>query len=118
MGIVLIALVLQILTALAVIFVLSRNLNKELIKFALEQFEVLKIKEDLALIKEIVVVSSGVLDDAVTARMKTIASQRFKGVVLNFSSNPALRGGMIIIVGEEVIDCSAKTRLNNLWSAK
>lgn len=118
MAVVFIVFILQLFTALIVVFFLSRHLNNELIKLAVEQFETIRIKGDLALIKNIVVTSGGELDQAVISRIKVIASKRFNNVSLEFSVISALNGGIVIQIGSDIIDCSIKTRLSYLWGDK
>ncbi len=117
-GIILIIVILQLLTALIVIFFLSRRLSKELIILALEKFEVLKIQQDLSQITEVSVCSMASLDDNIAARIKVIAAKRFNGIPIRFMTEQGLKGGMVIMVGENVIDCSARNRLSFLWGFK
>jgi F0F1-type ATP synthase delta subunit len=117
-GIFLVVLVLQGLLALIVVVVLRRSLGKELTGVALEQFETLRLQEDSAQLKEIIVVSCAPLEDAVALRIKAIAAKRFNGTALKFSTDTTLKGGMKIMIGATVIDCSSKNRLDSLWGRK
>lgn len=118
MTIVLLVFFLQVVTALIVVFFLNRHLNNELIKLATESFETLRIKGDSAQIKDILVTSANDLDPQIISRVKSIAYKRFKEIPISFGINPALKGGLVIIFGDEVIDCSIKTRLSYLWGAQ
>ena len=118
LGILLVVLVLQLLLALIVVVVLRRSLGKELMGLALEQFETLRLQGDWAQLKEIGVVSCAPLEDAVATRIKSIAAKRFNGAALKFSTDSALKGGMKIMIGATVIDCSSKSRLDSLWGGK
>jgi F0F1-type ATP synthase delta subunit len=118
LGIILVVLVVQVLLALIVVVVLRRSLGKELTGVALEQFETVRLQEDSAQLKEIIVVSCSPLEDAVTSRIKAIAVKRFNGVALKFSTDTTLKGGMKITIGATVIDCSSKNRLDSLWGGK
>jgi F0F1-type ATP synthase delta subunit len=117
-GIIFIIFLLQVLTALGVVFFLSRRLSGELINIALEQFETLRIQQDLSQINEISVFSVRILDDIIVSRVKAIASKRFNGISMRFLTEPGIKGGMIIMVGDQVIDCSARSRLGFLWGGK
>ena len=117
-GIIFVIFVLQIVLALIVVIVLKRSLGKELTQVALERFEVLKYEKDIAQLKEIVVVSHTPLEASAEARIKAVAVKKFKGIPLNFATDSALKGGIRIIVGATVIDCSAKSRLDVLWGGK
>ena len=118
LGIILVVLVLQVLLALIVVVVLRRSLGKELTSVALEQFETVRLQEDSAQLKEIIVVSCAPLEDAVLSRIKAIAAKRFNGTALRLSTDGALKGGMKIMIGTTVIDCSSKNRLDSLWGGK
>ncbi|MBP6342649.1 MAG: F0F1 ATP synthase subunit delta [Candidatus Omnitrophica bacterium] len=117
-GIVFVVFVLQVVLALIVVAVLKVFLGKELIKVALERFETLKLQEDIAQIKEISVFSHSPLESDIQTRIKTVAAGKFKGIPLNLAVNSALEGGMVIMVGSTVIDCSSKTRLSSLWGGQ
>jgi|CXWL01.1.fsa_nt_gi F0F1-type ATP synthase delta subunit len=118
LGILLVVLVLQALLALIIVVVLRHSLGKELMSVALEQFETLRLQEDSAQLKEIAVVSFAPLDESVAARIKAIAAKRFNGTALKFSTDSALKGGMKIMLGTTVIDCSSKNRLDFLGREK
>jgi F0F1-type ATP synthase delta subunit len=117
-GIILVVFVLQVVLALIVVAVLKILLGKELTKVALERFETLKLQEDIAQIKEISVFSHVPLESGIAARIKTVAAGKFKGIPLNLAVNHALEGGVVIMIGSTVIDCSSKTRLTHLWGGK
>ena len=114
-GIIFVIFVLQIVLALIVVIVLKRSLGKELTQVALERFEVLKYEKDIAQLKEITVVSHAPLEALVEARIKAVVNKKFKGISLNLTTDNALKGGILIVVGTTVIDCSAKSRLDVLW---
>ncbi|MBL8012389.1 MAG: F0F1 ATP synthase subunit delta [Candidatus Omnitrophica bacterium] len=111
MAIVLLVFFLQVVTALIVVFFLIRHLNNELINLAIESFETLKVKGDSPQIKDILVTSACDLDQKIISRVKSVAFKRFKEIPISFGVNPALQGGLVIIFGDEVIDCSLKTRV-------
>lgn len=117
-GIVFVVVVLQIVLALIVVVILKRLLGKELTQVALERFEALKFQGDITQLKEIVVVSHALLDGLVEARIKAVVVKKFKGIPLNLTTDNTLKGGIRIIVGATVIDCSAKSRLDVLWGGK
>ena len=114
-GIIFVVIGMQAFLALIVMFVLKKYLDRELIDVALERFETLKYQGDLAQLKEILVVSHRPLNEFVQARIKAVADKRFKGVALNLSTDTALKGGVMIVVGAVVIDNSTRQRLDALW---
>lgn len=118
LGILWIVLILQVFLILIVVAVLKRSLSKELMQVALERFETLKPQEDLTQLKEISVVSHAILDDRVLSRLKTIAAKKFKDVPLTLSTDTAIKGGLRILVGQTIIDCSIQSRLGSLWGGK
>lgn len=117
-GIIILVFAFQVILALIVIAVLMDRLSKELIEVALEQFDALKLPQDNAPLKEIVVISHAPLNDATSYRFKSIVARKFKGVPLSFSADNRIKGGVMIMAGESVIDCSSKKRLEKLWGAR
>ena len=107
--------ILQVVSALIVIAVLKKLLDRELIESALEQFEVLKYHGDLAQVKMISVVGHKTMNPEIQARFKRIADRRFKGISIAFSTDSALKGGVKVVVEETVIDCTLSDRLEKLF---
>ena len=117
-GIIFLVLALQIVFALIVVVFLKKYLDRELIEAALEHFEGLRYQGDLTQLKEISVVSHKALNESVQSRIKNIAAKRFRGIPLNFSTNEALGGGILIVVGQNIINNSTRHRLNALWGGR
>jgi len=96
-----------------VIFVLKRLLDKELVQAALEGFESCKAPSD---IKEIDVFSASRISDELKSHLESVRQCRFVQANLNFKENADLRGGLIIALGDIVLDFSLASRLENFWS--
>jgi F0F1-type ATP synthase delta subunit len=103
----------QLVFAVAVIFVLKRILDKELMKAALEKFESSKLSPD---IKEITVFSASSLNEEFKGRFESIRKRRFVQTQLIFKENSELKGGVVIAIGELLLDFSIRSRLQNFWS--
>ena len=114
-GIVFLFFGLQVVSAVIVIFVLKKLLDRELIASALEQFEVLKYQGDLSRVKIIHVVGHKDMGEEIRARFKSIAARRFKGVALDFSTDRDLKGGVKVVMDQTEIDCSLSDRLDKLF---
>ncbi len=115
-GIIFLIFALQVVAALIVMAVLKKLLDRELIESALEQFEVMKYQGDSAWLKTITIVGHKPLGVEIQARFKSIAVRRFKGVVLDFSSDAELKGGVKVALQDIVIDCSLSDRLKKLFA--
>ena len=103
----------QCVFAVVVIFVLKKLLDKELTGAALEKFESCKQSPD---IKEIIVRSASSLDDEFKRRLESVRQRKFSQANLNFQQDAALKGGVVIVVGDLFLDFSLSNRLQNFWS--
>ena len=103
--------IVQLLIAAAVIFILKRLLDKELAEAALEKFQGLEIKGISAII-----VRLGRPDLQIRSRFEELARRRFPGARLTVETDITLKGGVLIIIGEQVLDYSVADRLRNFWS--
>jgi len=103
----------QCVFAVAVIFVLKRLLDKELMDAAFEKFESCKTSSD---IKEIDVYSASRVNDEFKAHLESIRKRKMPEANLNFQENAGLKGGIVIKVGELLLDFSLSSRLQNFWS--
>jgi len=103
----------QCVFAVVVIFVLKKILDKELAGAALEKFESCKTSPD---IKEIVVRSASSLGDEFKNRLESVRKRKFVQANLNFQQDSALKGGVVIIVGDLLLDFSLSNRLRHFWS--
>jgi F0F1-type ATP synthase delta subunit len=118
LGIIFLIFGLQVVSALIVIFVLKKLLDRELIESALEQFEVLKCQEDPVQLKNINVVGHKAMSGEVESRFKHIAARRFKEIPIKFSTDPSLKGGVLVLIGGTKIDCSLSDRLERLFAPR
>jgi F0F1-type ATP synthase delta subunit len=103
----------QCVFAAAVIFVLKRLLDKELMTAALEKFESCKASSD---IKEITVLSASKVNHEFQHRFESIRKRKFLEAKLNFRENPELKGGVVIALGDLFLDFSFQSRLEHFWS--
>ena len=103
--------IVQLLIAAAVIFILKRLLDKELAEAALEKFQGLEAR-DIAAIS----IRLGRQDLHLRSRFEELARRRFPGARLTIEDDAALKGGVLIIIGEQVLDYSVADRLRNFWS--
>jgi F0F1-type ATP synthase delta subunit len=103
----------QCVFALVVIFVLKGLLDKELMSAALEKFESCKNAPD---IKEITVLSASRVSDEFKSCLESVRRRKFNQAQLNFKENNELKGGIVIAVGDLLLDFSLSGRLQNFWS--
>lgn len=103
----------QCVFAGVVIFVLKKLLDKELMRAALEKFESCKTSSD---IKEIAVRSASNVNDEFKSHLESIRQRKFTEAHLNFQEDPTLKGGVVIAVGDLLLDFSLSSRLQNFWS--
>jgi len=96
-----------------VILVLKKSLEKELIKAALEEFESCKISSE---IKEIAVYSAAGINDEFKIHFEAIRKRKFSQANFNFKENAALKGGVVIAIGDLLLDFSLTSRLEHFWS--
>jgi F0F1-type ATP synthase delta subunit len=101
----------QGLVAAAVIFVLKRVLDKELMKAALEQLESGQIPSATG---EIVVRFSAPVSDEFKNHLESIRRRRFTGAKVDFRRDAGLKGGVVIEAGEILLDFSLAGRLRDL----
>ena len=80
---------------------------------ALEKFESCKITPD---IKEIAVYSASGISDEFKYQLESIRKRKFAQTDLNFKENAALKGGIVIAMGDILLDFSLSSRLQHFWS--
>ena len=103
--------IVQLFIAAAVIFILKRLLDKELTEAALEKFQGLEANGISA-----ITVRLGRADLQVRSRFEELARRRFPGARLTVEDDTTLKGGVIIAIGEQILDYSIADRLRNFWS--
>jgi F0F1-type ATP synthase delta subunit len=113
MGWLILLVVLQSLVACVVAVVLMRMLDKELIWAALEKFESFKGAQAL---DKVIVRSSANLSAEVVSRFNALHQRRFADGAIVFEQDKALKGGVVIIAGNEIFDFSVSNRLRHFWS--
>ncbi len=102
----------QLIIAVTVVLVLRKLLEKELIEAALERLEYFKPVQG----GECIVRFASQLDVQVENRFKSWCSRKCAGSSLCFEQDGALKGGVMIIFGNETLDFSLANRLKNFWS--
>ena len=113
MYIFLILFLVQCVFAVVVILVLKKFLDKELMMAALEKFESCKASSD---IQEIIVHSASQVNDEFKRQLESIRKRKFVQAKLNFQENAVLKGGVVITLGDVLLDFSLSSRLKNFWS--
>jgi F0F1-type ATP synthase delta subunit len=103
----------QCVFALIVIFVLRKLLDRELMMVALESFESCKVSLD---IKEIAVCSASSISEEFKNRLESIKKRKMPQANLNFQEDNALKGGVVIRMGDLLLDFSLSHRLQQFWS--
>ena len=103
----------QCVLAVVVIFVLMKLLHKELMQAALEKFESCKVSSD---VKEISIYSASEISAEFKNHLELIRQRKFNQANLNFLLNADLKGGIVIAMGDLLLDFSLSSRLQNFWS--
>ena len=103
----------QCVFAVIVIVVLKKFLDRELMMAAIEKFESCKISPD---IKEIAVHSASSISDEFKSHLESIRQRKMPQANLNFQENADLRGGVVITMGDLLLDFSLSSRLQHFWS--
>ena len=103
----------QTAIAVAVVLVLKKLLNKELIESALEKFTSLKTSPDTTRLE---IHYAAPLNPAFQERFKLLAQRKFTHVALVWQEDKSLKGGVVLIVGNETFDFSITNRLRHFWS--
>lgn len=103
----------QLIIALAVLFVLKRLLERELERAAIEQLSAIKSVQGASGIK---VYHGGALSAELRDRLMRTIKGRFASVHVDFEHVPSLKGGLMIKLADEVLDFSVSSRLEYLWS--
>ena len=80
---------------------------------ALEKFESCKASPD---IKEITVRSASTINDEFKSRLESIRKRKFIQAKLNFQDDVGLKGGVVIVMGDLLLDFSLSSRMQNFWS--
>ncbi len=113
MGWIITFVVVQLIMAVIVVLVLRKLLEKELIEAALEKLEYFKPAQGGG---EFIIRVASHLDGRIEDRFKSWCGRRFAGSKISFEQDGALKGGVVIVAGGEVLDFSLANRLKNLWS--
>jgi len=108
----------QIIAIVFVMFVLKIVLDKMLIDLAVQHVEVWKMSEAKE-IDRILILTAKSLKQAYVERIKKATAKSFaSNVVVDFQIQKSILGGAIIRVGEQIIDCSLKDRLQKAMKTR
>lgn len=113
MGLILIFIVVQVVVAGIVIFVLTAKLKKELIEAATEN---LNNNLSANVSGDIVVISADPLEGEMRARIESIVKRKAPTAALRFDVDKSLKSGVIIHIGQIILDFSLANRLKKLTS--
>jgi len=103
----------QCVFAVIAVFVLKNFLDKELMNAALEEFESVK---NSAEIKEIhVKFASTMPRDEFKNHIESLRRRKFSQAVLSFQEDGTIKGGVVITLGDLLLDFSLSSRLKNFW---
>lgn len=111
MTLVLIFIVVQIIVAGIVIAVLNNKLKKELIEAALEN---LQANLPSATHAQVRVISAAELDAPIKARIENMMKRKAPNASVLFETDLVLKSGLVIHVGDMVLDFSLSERLKKL----
>ena len=103
----------QCVFAVVVILVLKKFLDKELMRAALEKFESCKASSDIT---AITVRFASTLSDEFKSHLESVRKRKMPQANLNFQEDASLKGGVVIAVGDLILDFSLLSRLQHFWS--
>jgi ATP synthase F1 delta subunit len=110
--------VVQLVVAAIVVWALRSNLDNLLIEMAMKQFE-LRIRDKSTPISAVAVISHKALNaESQTKISKETLKNWGETVKPVFQIEKNLMGGVIIKVGNNVIDCSLRDRLHRAWTQR
>lgn len=103
----------QIIVAVSVVMFLNHKLKAELVEAALENLQSNISSQTKG---EIVVVSAQEIAPIVRGRIESIVKRKTDGAVLRFETDETIKSGLVIRIGENVLDFSFVNRMKNLRS--
>ena len=105
----------QLVVAVWVVLFLKKKLDGILIESAIKQLEYLGAEKKSG-IKSVAAVTHKNLDLKNQEQLKrTVAKQLGATTVLSFQIDKSLMGGVVLKLGNQVIDCSLRDRLQQAW---
>ena len=102
---------LQFLIACIIFAFLKKILDEDLIELAVEKLKNSQLNPAL---NEVVIISYKRMKDATKSRIEREIKLKRDKLSVRFSESKELKGGVVIQMGENIIDCSLLTRLKNL----
>lgn len=109
----------QLFVIMVIAYFLRRALQNNLVEIAIHQFEVSFAHELDPDIDEIEVIVFTRLKHSFEERIRQAASRKFKKTVkLSIKQDKAIKGGLILKIGDKIIDSSLYTRLKECGWAK
>ena len=99
--------------AVGVVIILLKKLNRELTAVALEKLQAMAGDQIPA---RVVIKSAATVDPHMQGRVQSLLRAKSPQVQVVFNVEPALKGGMVIELAGNRIDCSLSGRLQNFFS--
>ncbi len=112
-NIVLKVILLQVVMAALVLFLMKKLLERELLGVALEQIAGAPLEHGV-IVNEVVVVAAGRFSGDDEFRLRGVIRDRFPQARVLIGRDASLGGGLIIRMGDHVLDHSLWTRLKQL----
>jgi len=110
---------LQVVVFSLIIFILKMILDKKLIESAINEFRVWEQERRNVSSSTILVISYKPLKKKYKLKILKIALDYFgEGVQPSFKIDKALHGGLVIHIGEAMIECSLKDRLSQAFPSR
>ena len=102
---------LQFLIACIIFAFLKKILNEDLIELAVEKLKNSQLNPGL---NEVVIISYKQMKGSTKNRIEREIKSKRDNLLVQFSELKELKGGVVIQMGEHIIDCSLLTRLKNI----
>ena len=106
---------LQFLIGLGIFIFLLKVLNDDLQELAMEKlknFSFNKLGNEMPQVK---VITCRPIKDGLKNRIEKEISGKKENLKIDFSESADVKGGIIIEIGTQIIDCSLSSRLKNFW---
>ena len=106
---------LQILIGAGIFIFLMKVLNEDLQELALEKLKNCSLDKLGIEIQELKVITCRPIGNVLKDRIEKEIFHKKKNLKIIFSESVGVKGGVIIEIGAQVIDCSLSSRLKNFW---
>ena len=106
---------LQILIGAGIFFFLMKVLNEDLQELALEKLKNFSFDKPGIELQEVKVITCRPIENILKDRIEKEIFHKRKNLKITFNESTTVKGGVIIEIGPQVIDCSLSSRLKNFW---